>query len=161
MTHWKTLTSQAATLSHEDLGAHRPTFTITAWEGGLFKNEDESEGKAALLTLEPVKSANPSEVEDEFWKSIAGKQFAARPVNCMLIEAMFGPEVESWVGHQITIGPDRVEDVFKGALQGKPCIRVMGSPELDSKLKVSLKLPRKKNPLVRVLTPTGQPGGDQ
>lgn len=159
MTHWKTLTSQAATLSHEDLGAHRPTFTITAWEGGLFKNEDETEGKAALLTVEPVKSENPSPVEEEFWASIKGKQFAARPVNCMLIEAMFGPEVETWVGHQITLGPDRVEDLFKGALQGKPCIRVMGSPELDARLRVELKMPRKTQKLVRHLEPTGERAG--
>lgn len=159
MTHWKTLTSQAATLSHEDLGAHRPTFTITAWEAGLFKNEDETEGKAALLTVEPVKSENPSPVEEEFWASIKGKQFAARPVNCMLIEAMFGPEVETWVGHQITLGPDRVEDLFKGALQGKPCIRVMGSPELDARLRVELKMPRKKQKLVRHLEPTGERAG--
>ena len=155
MTHWKVLTSSSATLTAEDLGKHRPTFTITAVEGGEFKDEDDkTTGRAALISLDPVKNENPSKAETAFWATVEGKQFAARPVNCMLLEALFGPQYEGWVGCRVTIGPDRVEGVFKGALKGKPCIRVLGSPDLDETLTVSLKLPRKKQPLVRTLTPT-------
>ena len=155
MTHWKVLTSSSATLTADDLGKHRPTFLITAVEGGEFKDEDDkTTGRAALLSIEPVKNENPSAAESAFWDSIEGKRFAARPVNCMLIEAMFGAQFENWVGHRLTIGPDKVEDAFKGALMGKPCIRVFGSPEIDGKFKVELRLPRKKAPLVRYLTPT-------
>ena len=135
MTHWHVLVSNSDTLSAADLGEHSPTVTITAVDGGVFESEDGKKDKKALLTF-------------------AGKEkrLAANVINCTLIEAMFGPEVEAWIGHPITLMADKVE--VAGHLKGQPCIRIKGSPELKMPVTVDIKLPRRK-PFQRVLKPTG------
>ncbi len=135
MVHWHTLTSNSETLSAADLGNHTPTVTITAVEGAAFESESGKTERKALI-------------------SFAGKdkKLAAGTLNCICIEAMFGPEVEDWVGHSITLMADKVE--VAGHLKGQPCIRIKGSPELRGNVTVDIKLPRRK-PFQRVLVPTG------
>jgi hypothetical protein len=137
MTHWKTLASSSTTLSAGDLGAHTPTATIAAVEGGAFESESGKVDKKALITLVGKH-----------------KQFAANVINCTLIEAMFGPDYEGWVGHAITLMADAVE--VAGKYKGEPCVRVKGSPELANPLTVEIKLARRK-PFTRQLVPTGRP----
>jgi hypothetical protein len=135
MTHWKTLASNSETLSAADLGEHTPTATISAVEGGVFEGENGKSDKKALITL-------------------VGKQkkFAANVINCTLIEAMFGPDYEEWVGHAITLMADKVE--VAGKYKGDPCVRIKGSPELRGPVTVTISLQRRK-PFERVLKPTG------
>lgn len=49
------------------------------------------------------------------------------------IKAMFGPELTAWVGRRVTF--------FEGAFNGKPCVRVWGSPDLERDMNVSIRLP--------------------
>lgn len=153
MTHWKKLVGNSDTLTAEDFIDEQGRFRdsdvmITAWEGGVFEAEDDEEKQrkttkaehCILLTLEDC-----------------DRKFSAKTLNCMLIEAMFGSDVEGWTGHRITIGYDTVEKEFRGALAGKPCIRVKGSPELSEPLRVELRMPRKKRPIVRMLRPSQAP----
>ena len=134
MTHWRTLVSNSETLSASDLGDHTPTVTISKVEGVAFTDDAGKPDKKALIHFEGK-----------------DKGLAANYINCSLIEALFGAEVEGWVGHAITIKADTVE--IRGTLYGKPCIRVAGSPELAEAMDVEIRLPRRK-PIRRKLVPT-------
>ena len=136
MTHWRTIVSNSETISAADLDGHAPTVTITAVEGGAFENDDGKVDRKALISF----------IGKE-------KRLAANVINCTLLEAMFGPEVEDWVGHAVTLMADRVE--VAGRFKGEPCVRVKGSPELAHPLTVTIALPRRK-PFTRQLVPTGK-----
>jgi len=136
MTHWKTLASNSETLAASDLQGHSATATISGVSGGIFEGEDGKKDKKALIAFEG-----------------RDKKLAANVINCTLLEAMFGPEVEDWVGHAVTLMADRVE--VAGRFKGEPCVRIKGSPELANPLTVTIALPRRK-PFTRQLVPTGK-----
>jgi hypothetical protein len=150
MTHWKVLVSNSETLSAEDIGAHRPTVTITGVSGGVFEGEVEDKETGETRKTTDKKALIAFEGKD--------KRLAANFINCTLIEAMFGPEIEGWPGHAVTLGVDKVE--VKGAMFGKPCVRIFGSPELTEDITVEMKMPRKKHPIRRVLVPTPSRAAD-
>ena len=135
MTHWRTIVSNSETISAADLDGHTPTVTITGVEGGAFESDDGKVDRKALISF----------IGKE-------KRLAANVINCTLLEAMFGPEVEDWVGHAVTLMADRVE--VAGRFKGEPCVRVKGGPELANPLTVTIALPRRK-PFTRQLVPTG------
>mgnify|MGYP000961159321 FL=1 len=136
MTHWKTLASNSDTIAASDIEGHSPTVTIAGVEGGVFEGEDGKHDKKALITFVGK-----------------DKKLAANVINCTLIEAMFGAEVEDWAGHQITLMADKVE--VAGKYKGQPCVRIKGSPELGTAQTVTIELPRRK-PFQRQLVPTGK-----
>jgi len=139
MTHWRTLLSNSQTLSAIDLGDRSATATISEVEGGIFEN-DGGKDKTVLVSFDG-----------------RDKKFASNVTNCTLLDAMFGPEIEQWVGHRITLMADVVE---KGGKKGEPCVRVKGSPELTAPMTVTVqwRLPGGKlqKPFDRVLVPTGK-----
>jgi hypothetical protein len=92
MTHWRTLVNNSETLTALDLGEHLATVKIAAVEGVQFESEDGKHDRKALVSFEGK-----------------DKKLAANVINCTLLAAMFGDEVEAWVGHRVTIGADKVE----------------------------------------------------
>jgi hypothetical protein len=138
MTNWRTLVSNSDTLSVADLRGGTVTAKIESVKGGEFEGESKTDHVALI--------------------SFVGKEkkLAANVINCTLMEAMWGEEVEAWVGHMLSIGPDKVE--VAGSFYGQPCIRVKGSPELERPLTVSIALKaqggRKRKPFDKHLVPT-------
>jgi len=65
---------------------------------------------------------------------------------CML--EMFGRELPKWVGHKVTLYP--------GTWEGKPAIRVYGSPELAEDRELTITLPRRK-PMTMILHAVRKP----
>jgi hypothetical protein len=149
MTDWRTIVGSSDTLSAADLGGKVVTVRIAAVTGGTFEGEPEA-GKAA-------KTARAALVEFEGHE----KKLAAKFINCTLIEAMFGAQIEGWVGHYLTLMQDEVE--VKGQYYKDPCIRVKGSPEMTQQsLVVTIALPRRR-PITRTLVKTparNEPNGD-
>ena len=70
--------------------------------------------------------------------------------NGACIKAMFGPQVQGWVGKRVTFACE--QDRF-GA-QVVDAIRVQGSPDIDRPISITIQLPHRR-PLVRQLIPTG------
>jgi hypothetical protein len=139
VTDWRTIVGSSDTLSAADLDGKVVTVRIKAVTGGTFDGEPEA-GKAAKKTRAAL-------IEFEGHE----KKLAAKFINCTLIEAMFGAQIEGWAGHLLTLMPDKVE--VKGQYYGDPCIRVKGSPEIDRTLTVEIALPRRR-PIQRTLVPT-------
>lgn len=108
---------------------------VTLTIKSVYRDELESEGKVAMKAV-------VSFTETEF-------ELLINKTNGTLLKAMFGPQLADWVGKPITIGPDK--DTF--GRETVDCIRVFGSPVLQSELRVEIRLPKKK-PKTRVLTPT-------
>lgn len=142
MTNWRTLVSSSETLSAEDLAGRTITAKIESVKGGQFEGEDGGKAKTDRVALIAFVGKE--------------KKMAANTINCTLIEAMWGPEVEGWAGHLLTIGPDKVE--VAGSFFGQPCIRVKGSPELKAPMTVEIQLKmqggRKRKPFSKKLVPT-------
>jgi hypothetical protein len=138
MTNWRTLVSSSDTLKADDLSGRDVTAKIESVKGGEFEGEGKKD-RVALIAF----------VGKE-------KKLAANTINCTLIDAMWGAEVEGWVGHLLTFGPDKVE--VAGQFYGQPCIRVKGSPELQAPMTVSIQLNmqggRKRKPFDKRLMPT-------
>lgn len=71
--------------------------------------------------------------------------------NAICLAAMFGDDVEGWVGHKVTLHAVSVQVGPKKDLG----IRIKGSPELTVPKQVQIKLPRKKAQTM-VMQPTGK-----
>ena len=144
MTNWRTLVSNSDTLSVTDLQGRTVTAKIESVKGGEFEGEGKTDHVALIAFVGKE------------------KKLAANVINCTLIEAMWGEEVEGWVGHLLSIGPDKVE--INGPYKDQPCIRVKGSPELDRPQTVSIQLKmkggRKRQPFDKRLVPTPRGSGD-
>ena len=138
MTDWRTIVGNSETLAAADLDGHAVTVEIESVKGGVFE-EDEDTGAKKLDKKAMIAFVGKH------------KKLAANTINCLLIEAMWGKDYEQWIGHRLTIAPDKVE--VKGKFYGDPCVRVHGSPELKVPLKVTIRLPRRK-PFDRKLIPT-------
>lgn len=143
MTSWKTLVGNSEFLNADDLAGRMVTAKISATEGGTFEGDDEKEGTKTTRKV---------------FISFEGKQkkFAAGPLNCQLIEAMWGEDIEDWVGHWLTLRVDPCE--VKGSYYEQPCIRIAGSPELKASVEVLIRLKskngRERKPIPRTLIPT-------
>lgn len=70
--------------------------------------------------------------------------------NAICLAALFGDDVEGWVGHKVTLHAMMVQVGPKKDLG----IRIKGSPELTAPKQVQVKLPRKKA-ITMTLQPTG------
>jgi hypothetical protein len=147
MTSWRTLVGNSETLTAADLeavGGH-VTARIESVTGALFEEDGGTD--------------TAKKVDKKALIAFVGKQlkFSANTINCLLIEQMWGEDYENWTGHRLTIMADKVE--VKGRFFGQPCIRVMGSPELDKPKKVQIKLPRR-SAFTRQIVPTGKDAAD-
>ena len=66
--------------------------------------------------------------------------------------ALNEPDHNKWGGRLLTIHYDKTVPFGK---EKKGGIRVLGSPDMKSTVEVSIKMPRRKHPIVYVLQPTG------
>ena len=82
-------------------------------------------------------------------------QFPVNHTNGTCIKAMFGRKPLEWIGHRLTLSPE------KDRMAGKivDAIRVYGSPEIEASFDVEIRMPRKK-PIMRTLHPTGTAAAD-
>lgn len=130
MTHFKAAFA-GDFLTAAELGGREATITISGMEAVKFaKEEGGSDGKWAASV-----------------KERPGRKFAVNVTNANLIAAMFGDQIEGWIGKRVTLHSEKVR--FGG--QVTDAIRVMGSPDLDGDVTATVKLPRKKPVQVRLV----------
>lgn len=108
------------------------TLTITSVAMEDLESEDGSVKAAPIVGFKETK---------RLWRMNA--------TNDQCISAMFGPDDEKWVGKRVTLVP---EDDTSGLSDSGQCIRVKGSPDIKSPVKVQVRLPRRK-PKERTLIP--------
>lgn len=102
----------------------------------------KAKGGKALLTIAAV---DIDELEgDDGNKKVKGiitfkevpRQLAMNKTNGLCLRALFGRKVQEWVGKRVVL--------FSDKWNGDDCIRVYGSPDIQSDMKVEIKLPRRK-----------------
>jgi len=86
-----------------------------------------------------------------FKESKGDRGWLLNRTNAECIKAVWGRDVEAWVGHKLTLYTTNVRVGPKMDLG----IRVKGSPEITEPVVFELRLPRKK-PLRTTLLPTGK-----
>lgn len=73
-------------------------------------------------------------------------------INAVCLRAMFGDRVSEWVGKRVTFyGTTAIMPL--PAKKNEPCIRVMGSPDIDKQIRCEWKPPRR-SVVVQLLEPT-------
>lgn len=133
---------------------------------GQYITAAELVGKEATVTigrvvLEKVESmkvsddAGAGKLKDRwivyFDGSKSDRGWLLNRTNAECIKALWGREVDDWVGHKITLHTQQV----RVGPKMEPGIRVKGTPEIDKPLTFDLKLPRKKA-VPYTLVPTGK-----
>jgi hypothetical protein len=124
---------------------------------GKFLKAGELKGQRVTLT---IKSVDIYELEGKKGPERRGvisfderpKLIALNKINGLCLRAMFGRLLAKWEGKRITIFPDVVKEA--GAMQGDPCIRIWGSPELSNDLDVVIQL-RKRKPYTMTMHKIG------
>lgn len=109
---------------------------------GRFIKAGELLGKKVTLTIADV---DTEELQGEDGKpkikaTLAFKETEKMHVMCktngVCIKDMFGPDIANWIGKRVTIFPD--------TWNGEPCIRIWGSPDIESEVEVTVSLPRRR-----------------
>jgi hypothetical protein len=128
----------------------KPLAKPTDWDelyDGAFLKAGDLKGRKFTLT---IKSVDLYELEGAKGKEKRGviafketpKLIALNKINGLCLKAMFGRLVQAWVGKRVTIFPDVVKEA--GAMQGEPCIRLWGSPEIAHDTDVTIQLRKRK-----------------
>jgi hypothetical protein len=119
-------------------GTDKPTLTIKDYDLEALPDDDGNDKPAGILTF----------VETPM-------QFKLNKTNGDCLKAMFGKVLKAWVGKRITWCIERDRD--PGGAKGAMCdaVRVLGSPDIDSDMSVTIKLPKRK-PKERTLRKTGE-----
>ena len=134
MTKWREY-YDSSFLKPEDVGPGGETYTVTVVDPGAVESEEDK-----TMKHQPVVAFAETKA-----------RWGVNVINRLLIEAIFGDEIENAIGGQITLYQTPCE--VAGKYKGKPSIRVMGSPDLKAALTVEIKLPKRK-PFTRELVPT-------
>jgi hypothetical protein len=108
---------------------------------GRFIKAAELLGKKVTVTMTDVELEDLEGEDGKKTKCIISfkespKKLVACKTNGLCIKEMFGKELANWMGKRITI----FEDVWNG----EPCIRVWGSPDIDTEMEVTVTLPRRR-----------------
>ena len=119
---------------------------------GRFLKAGNFNGKPVTLT---IKDADIEELEGEDGKkkkailSFVGTemQLVTCKTNGICIKAMFGDKLSEWIGKRVTF--------FPSTWNGEPAIRVYGSPDIQSDMKVTVQLPRRK-PMAMTMRKVGK-----
>lgn len=87
-------------------------------------------------------------------------QLTLNKTNGLALETMFGKRVKAWIGHNVTLMPDRDRGV-----EGKmvDCIRFRGSPDIDELLTFQTKRKKQKaktHQLIKTHVESEKPKGD-
>jgi hypothetical protein len=118
---------------------------------GRFIKAGDLKGKQVTLTISAVRVEELVGDKGPQMKGIMSfdrtdKQLPLNKTNGICMKAMFGREVQKWVGKRVTL--------FPGNWDGEPAIRVYGSPDIEADMKVTVALPRKK-PVEMVMRKVG------
>jgi len=116
------------------------------YEGAFLKAGDLKDKRVTLL----IKSVDIYELEGAKGKQKKGvlsfarttKLIALNKINGLCLKAMFGRKPLEWEGKRITIQPDVVKEA--GKMQGEPCIRICGSPDIAHDMDVVIHLAKRK-----------------
>lgn len=108
---------------------------------GRFLKAGDFKGKQVTLTMSEVRI---EELVGDKGPQIKGvisfekteKQWALNKTNGLCLKAMFGRQVQEWVGKRVTL--------FPSTWNGEICIRVYGSPDIKDDMEVSIALPRRR-----------------
>jgi len=129
---------------HNDTRLPKPTSFDELFPGrflkaGLFK------GKNVTLTITSVDREDlPGDKGDERRGILSFKetpmQLVVNKTNGLCLRAMFGTQVQTWVGKRVTFSPEK--DKF--GRETVDAIRIAGSPDLTEAIDVEIKMPRKK-----------------
>lgn len=111
------------------------TFTIAAAHSEDLEGEDGSVKPKAIVTF------------DQRADWVGPLALVACKTNGLCFKAMFGATLANWIGKRVVLHPDQ--------WNGKPCIRVWGSPDITEPVGVEIKLP-KRRPFVKTMVPTGK-----
>jgi hypothetical protein len=108
---------------------------------GRFIKAGDLKGKQATVTISAVRVEELVGDKGPQMKGIVSfektdKQLPLNKTNGICMKAMFGREVQKWVGKRVTL--------FPGNWDGEPAIRVYGSPDLTEDMNVTVALPRKR-----------------
>jgi hypothetical protein len=133
---------------------HEPT-SYREMRSSAYIGADDLQGRPAVLTVvkvvtrELLTEKGEPEVRGVVRFKEARKELIVNVTNAMCLAAMFGDNPQNLVGKRVTIAPEM------DRLQGKtvPCVRVVGSPDIERDMDVPIKLPRKATK-VRRLTRT-------
>lgn len=132
------------------------TLTYDQLFPGRFLKAGEFDGRDVTLTISAVRLESlPQADGSERARGVISfaetkKELVLNRTNGECLKALWGPIVDEWVGHRVTLYPERDE---MGLSDSGVCIRVKGSPELSEPVKVTIKLPRRR-PRERTLVPT-------
>lgn len=118
---------------------------------GRFIKAGDLKGKQVTLTISAVRVEELVGDKGPQMKGIVsfegkGKQLPLNKTNGICMKAMFGREVQKWIGRRVTL--------FPGNWDGEPAIRIYGSPDIDSDMNVTVALPRKR-PIDMVMRKVG------
>lgn len=116
---------------------HGKTVTVTLASADFYMLPAKKGGKERRVVLEFEPSAKQRELGEN------GKLFTLNRTNTLCLKAMFGRELQKWVGKRVTIFPDIVREA--GMMKGDPCIRMWGSPDIAHDMDVQIAL-RKRTP---------------
>ncbi len=141
------------------MNADKPLPKPVDWDElypGRFLKASEFKGKQvtlriAAVDIEKLVGTKGPQIKGVISFERTEKQWAINKTNGECVKAMFGRNVQNWVGKRVTL--------FAGIHNDAPCIRVWGSPDIDRDFEVTIQLPRK-NPFQMTMHKVG-PGGSR
>lgn len=108
---------------------------------GRFLKAGQFNGKRVTLTIadyrrEELEGEKGMEVKAIIAFKETPMELVACKTNGLCLREMFGTSLPGWVGKRVIF--------FPSTWQGKPAIRVWGSPDITKEFSVTVKLPRRK-----------------
>lgn len=108
---------------------------------GRFIKAGDFKGKVVTLKISAVQIDKLVGDKGEQVKGVLSfekteKQLALNKTNGICLKAMFGRQVQEWVGKRVSL--------FAGNWNGEPAIRVHGSPDIPEDKAIEVSLPRKR-----------------
>lgn len=93
-------------------------------------DREELQGEKGPEVKVVLKFTNPRTGED------LEQQLVCCKTNGLCLKAMFGDQLQNWIGKRVTL--------FPSTWNGEPAIRVWGSPDIAADMQINVVLPRKK-----------------
>ena len=110
-------------------------FTIASVDMDMLMGDDGKEQKKGVITFR----------ETEF-------QITANKTNGLCLKAMFGRNVQDWIGKRVAL--------FQGEWKGEPAVRIYGSPDITADITVEIKLPKRRATTMVMHAPRKAPAGN-
>lgn len=128
-----------------------------AFKGEYIKAVELEMGREVTMRIAAwriVKLENEKGVSDRLtlWFDATERGMVVNRTNAECIAAMFGAEMDGWIGKRITIYRDPTVRLGKETVDG---LRLRGSPDIAAPVNATIKMPRKKAQTI-TLRPTGR-----